>query len=81
MPAVTRHASGRFCWAELATTDQEGQRHFIQSSLLDGERFPIGENRFYSMLISTRSVARTGSLRIRSASASTYSAIRRWTRR
>ncbi len=51
MPAVTGHASGRFCWAELATTDQEGAKAFYSKLFgWNASDFPIGENRFYTML-------------------------------
>lgn len=51
MPAVTSHASGRFCWAELATTDQEGAKAFYSKLFgWTASDIPIGENRFYSML-------------------------------
>ncbi len=47
---VTKHADGRFCWADLATSDAEGAKSFYGD--LFGWEFrdlPLGEGMVYSM--------------------------------
>jgi predicted enzyme related to lactoylglutathione lyase len=50
MPHMEKHAPGTFCWVELATTDQDGAKHFYGS--LFGWTFvdyPMGPGDFYTM--------------------------------
>jgi predicted enzyme related to lactoylglutathione lyase len=50
MPNIEKYPNGAFCWAELATTDQEGAKRFYTE--LFGwtvREFPMGVNDFYTM--------------------------------
>jgi len=65
MPHVEKHASGAFCWIELATTDQSAAKKFY--SELFGwtiDEFPMGPNQFYTTFkIDGRDVAAAYTLR------------------
>jgi uncharacterized protein len=51
MTTTTQHATGMFCWSELATTDQEGAKKFY-SGLFGWapEDTPMGEGESYTLL-------------------------------
>ena len=59
MPVVETHAPGRFCWADLGTTDPAGAKRFYTG--LFGWSFedrPMGDGSFYTMfLLNGKSVA------------------------
>src|SRR5260221_14019546 len=49
MPSIDKHAPGRFCWFELATTDQAGAKQFYQSLFgWDVQDTPMGPGEMYS---------------------------------
>lgn len=51
MAVMTRHEPGMFCWADLATSDQEGSRRFYCELMgWTFEDMPMGEGQSYTML-------------------------------
>src|SRR6185503_4620788 len=51
MPEVTRHEPGRFCWAELATTDTAAAKRFYTSMFgWQAEDTPAGPDMTYTLL-------------------------------
>ena len=51
MTTTTQHATGTFCWPELATTDQGGARSFYAGLFaLKPREFPMGETATYTIL-------------------------------
>ncbi len=61
MAQIDRHAPGTFCWAELATTDQDAAKRFYAALFgWTSVDHPIGPGDFYTMFQISRAHVGSG---------------------